>query len=299
MEIDSAIRLAAFARLEELVRLWPDGVPAAEIKLGFAFQDRFLPLRSQQGIFRPKEMRGGALSISTVVPKSGPPRYDDEIASDESFFAYRYRDNGPQSFDNRLLRQAYRDQSPIIYFRGIAPGMYEALWPCFITHDDPVAGLVNVEVGVAATDAMELRSPEIDRRYVMRAVRQRLHQQQFRRVVLRAYRERCTICRLHETRLLQAAHIVADRDQRGLAEVPNGLSLCSIHHGAFDANLLGISPDLSVQLSPRLMDDEDGPMLEQGLKAFHGSQINVPRREVDHPSRDYLEERFAAFRAAA
>ena len=47
------------------------------------------------------------------------------------------------------------------------------------------------------------------------------------------------------------------------------------------------------------MNDEDGPMLEQGLKAFHGSHINVPRREVDHPSRDYLEERFAAFRAAA
>jgi putative restriction endonuclease len=48
-----------------------------------------------------------------------------------------------------------------------------------------------------------------------------------------------------------------------------------------------------------LLEDEDGPMLEQGLKAFHGSQINVPRREVDHPSRDYLEERFAAFRTAA
>ncbi len=239
------------------------------------------------------------LSISTVVPKSGPPRYDDEIASNESFFAYRYRDNGPQSFDNRLLRQAYRERSPLIYFRGIAPALHGALWPCFITHDDPIAGLVNVEVGDAALDALELRSPEIDRRYVMRAVRQRLHQQQFRRIVLTAYRERCTICSLHETRLLQAAHIVADRDQRGLAEVPNGLSLCSIHHGAFDANLLGISPDLSVQLSPRLMDDEDGPMLEQGLKAFHGSQINVPRREVDHPSRDYLEERFAAFRAAA
>ena len=299
MDLDSAIRLAAFDRLGELVRHWPDGVPAAEIKRGFAFRDGFLPFRSQQGIFRPKEMKGGALSISTVVPTSGPPRYDDEIASDESFFVYRYRDNGPQSFDNRLLRQAYRDQSPLIYFRGIAPALYEVLWPCFITNDDPVAGLIHVEVGVAALDLTELRSPEVERKYVMRAVRQRLHQQQFRRMVLRAYRERCTICRLRETRLLQAAHIVPDRDERGLAEVPNGLSLCSIHHGAFDANLLGISPDLAVQLSPRLLEDEDGPMLEQGLKAFHGARINVPLREVDHPSRDYLEERFAAFRSAA
>ena len=58
---DAAIRLAAFERIEELVRAWPDGVPAAEIRKGFVFGERVLPLRSQQGIFRPKEMRGGAL----------------------------------------------------------------------------------------------------------------------------------------------------------------------------------------------------------------------------------------------
>lgn len=299
MDLDSAIRAAAFERLAELVRYCPDGVPAAEIKSGFIFGDGILPFRSQQGIFRPKEMTGGALSISTVVPTSGPPRYDDEIASDENFFVYRYRDNGPQSFDNQLLRKAYRDQSPIIYFRGIAPALYDVFWPCFITNDDPVSGLIHVEVGVAALDLAELKSPAVERKYVMRAVRQRLHQQQFRRMVLRAYRERCTICRLRETRLLQAAHILPDRDERGLAEVPNGLSLCSIHHGAFDANLLGISPDFAVQLSPRLLEDHDGPMLEQGLKAFHGTHINLPQREADHPSRDYLEERYAAFRSVA
>lgn len=299
MELDDAIRVAAFARLEELVHLWPDGVPAAEIRKGFILGDTLYPFRSQQGIFRPRQMRGGALSVSSVIPASGPPRYDDEIASDAAFFIYRYRDNGSQSHDNRLLRQSYRDQTPLIYFRGIAPGLYEALWPCFITHDDPVGGFVHVEVGVAAMDASELRSPAVERRYVMRAVRQRLHQRQFRLMVLRAYRERCTICRLRETRLLDAAHIVADRDTRGLAEVPNGLSLCRIHHGAFDADLLGITPDLSVAISQRLLDDEDGPMLEQGLKAFHGAQITVPRRQSDHPDRGYLEERYAAFRAAA
>ena len=298
VDLDVEIRLAAFARLDQLVRAWPDGVPAAEIRKGFRFRDDLLPFRSQQGIFRPRQMRGGALSISTVIPSSGAPRYDDEIASDDDFFVYRYRDNGPQSFDNRLLRQAFRDQSPLIYFRGIAPAVYEVLWPCFITHDDPVSGLVNVQVGTAA-DAVGLQSSVDNRRYVMQAVRRRMHQQQFRKIVLRAYRERCTICRLRETRLLQAAHIIPDRDERGLAEVPNGLSLCSIHHGAFDANLLGISPDLTVSLAPRLLDDEDGPMLENGLKAFHGSRITVPRREADHPSREYLEERYATFHAVA
>ncbi len=299
MDTDVAIRQAAFDACADLVRRWPDGVPASEIRRGFVYRDQVVALRSQTGIFRPRVMRGGALSISTVVPKSGPPRYDDEIASDESFFVYRYRDNGPQSFDNRLLRQAYRDQSPLIYFRGIAHALYEILWPCFITGDDPVGGFVSVEVGVPATDLAELRSEAVDRRYVMRAVRQRLHQHQFRKMVLHAYAERCTICRLRETRLLQAAHIVPDRDERGYAEVPNGLSLCSIHHGAFDANLLAITPDLSVELAPRLLDEKDGPMLEQGFKAFHGARITAPRREVDRPALAYLEERYAAFRRAA
>lgn len=298
MDRDVEIRMAAFAQCERLVRRWPEGVPAGEIAKGFMIGDEIIALRAQQGIFRPRQMRGGALSISTVIPKSGPPRYDDEIASDDDYFVYRYRDNGPESFDNRLLRQAYRDKSPIIYLRGIAIAVYEILWPCYITADDPVAGCVSVEVGVHALDGLELRSPAVERRYVLRAVRQRLHQQQFRRLVLTAYSERCTICRLRETRLLHAAHIVPDRDERGVAEIPNGLSLCTIHHDAFDANLLGISPDLRVHLAPRLLMDEDGPMLEQGLKAFHGTPITPPRKLLDQPAQEFLEERYAEFVAS-
>ena len=49
---------------------------------------------------------------------------------------------------------------------------------------------------------------------------------------------------------------------RRRADRPNGLSLCSIHHRAFDQNLVGISPDYKVHVSQRLLEDEDGPMLE-------------------------------------
>src|SRR5919197_4456221 len=48
--------------------------------------------------------------------------------------------------------------------------------------------------------------------------------------VLRAYRERCAICRLRREELLDTAHILADGHPRGAPIVPNGLALCTLHH---------------------------------------------------------------------
>ena len=65
----------------------------------------------------------------------------------------------------------------------------------------------------------------VERRYAVRETRVRLHQGRFRGLVVRAYRDRCSICRLQEVRLLDAAHIVRDLDPRREPVVPNGLSL--------------------------------------------------------------------------
>lgn len=298
---DFPLRVAALEHVARVVRLHGEtAVPAAALR-SFPFDGQEIALMAQQGIFRPRQMRGAALSVATRVPKDGAPRYDDAIA-DDGAFVYRYRDNGPNSHDNRLLRAAFELQTPLIYFWGVDVGVYQPISPCFVTRDDPRAGFVWLEpspvaLGLPPADA---RHPdEVERRYALRLVRDRLHQRRFRELVLRAYQRRCTICRLREPSLLQAAHIIPDRDRRGEAIVPNGLSLCSIHHGAFDHNLLAITPGYEVRISRQLLEDDDGPMLEQGLKAFHRQPIQVPRREADRPSRDALEERLAAFEALA
>jgi putative restriction endonuclease len=74
------------------------------------------------------------------------------------------------------------------------------------------------------------------------------------------------------------------------------VSLCSIHHRAFDQDLVGISPDYGVHVSRRLLDDEDGPMLEL-LKTFHGSAIVLPRQTGSRPDREMLARRFERFLA--
>jgi putative restriction endonuclease len=122
----------------------------------------------------------------------------------------------------------------------------------------------------------------------------RIHQARFRGSVVPAYRSQCAICRLKEVRLLDAAHIIGDLDTRGEAIVSNGLCLCSIHHRAFDHHLVGISADYVVRVAPRLLEDEDGPMLEL-LKGFDFEVIEVPRSVPLRPDRERLAERFERF----
>ena len=74
----------------------------------------------------------------------------------------------------------------------------------------------------------------------------------------------------------------------------NGLSLCSIHHRAFDQNLVGVSPDYEVHVSNHLLDEEDGPMLEL-LKTFHRAPIVLPTRRAWKPDREQLALRFERF----
>jgi len=84
------------------------------------------------------------------------------------------------------------------------------------------------------------------------------------------------VCALREADLLQAAHILEDRDPRGVAAVVNGIALCAMHHLAYDRNLMGIDPRGGVHISERLLREQDGPMLRSGLQGFHGTAILQP-----------------------
>src|SRR6202023_3825346 len=93
-----------------------------------------------------------------------------------------------------------------------------------------------------------------------------------------AYNGRCALSGLPEPLLLDAAHIVADRDEQlGQPVVPNGSPLPKIHHAPFDAHLIGIDPDYRLHVSARLLGQNDGPMLE-ALKRLNGGTIYLPSR---------------------
>ena len=166
--------------------------------------------------------------------------------------------NNPQDARNQWLRKACELQIPIIYFLGVAPRRYQAIMPTFIEDWDPRQLKVRLVFGHPVQN--ELKPPEnhTERRYALRIVQQRLHQSTFREAVINAYGGRCAVSRLCEPRLIDAAHIVPDKNIKfGQPIVPNGLPLSKIHHAAFDANLLGVDPDYKLHLSEQLLTQKE------------------------------------------
>ncbi len=245
---------------------------------------------------------GLPLSILTTPPKSGvQPRYIDQAASDDGWFEYSYQDSGPEGSDNVSLRKAMELGRPLIYFLGVEPGKYLAMCPIYVVGDDRSSEMFRVSVdttGLSDSYLMNGGGPEALKAYRTRMAKDRLHGFRFRQLVMGAYRARCTICQLGHDELLDAAHIIPDRDVRGHPVVSNGLALCKIHHSAYDVNILGITPDFRVEIREEILAERDGPMLRHGLQELNGSTISLPRNPTDRPNPEYLQERYAAFRAA-
>lgn len=180
-----------------------------------------------------------------------------------------------------------------------------AAWPVFVVADIQESLQFRVAVDEAdyssifqelgAGDVGDQSDATFRRRYKTQEVRRRLHQAKFRERVLRAYQEKCAMCRLAHRGLLDAAHIIPDSANHGEASVSNGLALCKIHHAAFDQFFVGISPDLRIVVRKRLLEEVDGPMLRHGLQELNGLKITVPRSSALRPSTHSLAYRFSEF----
>ncbi len=192
-------------------------------------------------------------------------------------------------------------QAPLVYLYGVVPGRYMPCWPVYVVGDDPRGLSFTIAMDdrrIAAARDFAVSEPDdaIRRSYVTRLGKQRVHQQEFRQRVLRAYREQCAICRLRHEELLDAAHILPDGHPRGEPVVPNGLALCKLHHAAFDRHVLGVRPDLTVELRPDVLREPDGPMLKYGLQGFQDARLLLPRDPPLRPNREFVEERYGMFR---
>lgn len=301
---DVLVRNAAFAWLRSVADRHGDVVPRTVLETGFEFEGRRVPVVGPKGIFKPWALPEMPLSIATVP--GGP--YDDDLSDGTDFIQYRYRGEDPNHADNVGLRLAMKLQRPLIYCYRVEPGRYLVTWPVIVVGDDPGNLTFRVQVDPQPLnpdkDVVDLKlatapGAEIQRRYATVVSKMRLHQAAFRDRVLHAYENRCALCRLGHPPLLDAAHIIPDGDPGGTATVSNGLSLCKIHHAAYDKNFLGIQPDYKVVIPIKLLEEIDGPMLQHGLKEMHGRKIQVPSRRAWRPSGEALEQRFEAFRKAS
>lgn len=273
--MDRASRNGGFVTRADLVFPMPSGETLALV-------DR------SRGIRNPREMDA---TLSVISSPNGPYA-DREI--DGGLFRYSYRE-GSINGDNLKLRRAFELGLPIILLRKTRDGEFVPFAPVYVVQDlvEQREFLLELDASVRFLGAANSEGPE--RRYAERVVRQRLHQAEFRGRVISAYQTRCAICRLNHGELLDAAHIVPDSEELGLPVVSNGLSLCKIHHAAYDQNMLGISPNYEVRIAHKLLLEVDGPMLRHGLQDMHGARLVLPPKRTDQPDRNRLAQRFAEF----
>jgi putative restriction endonuclease len=292
--VDSALEAAVRARIMAWVAERAEangGFLHRQELLSFRIDGRDLPIIDfSRGIRNPADFSS---TLSIVTSASGP--YDDAEA-DDGLLHYAYRTGDPWSGDNRKLRTAMQTGQPLILFRKEQPNYLTPVMPVYVVDDEPENSQFLIALDEAFRymgDVHDLAEPQ--REYARRLAKQRLHQPAFRTRVLLAYETRCAICELRHGALLDAAHIVPDSEPGGVPTTSNGLSLCKIHHAAYDQNMLGVSPEYRVAINREVLEEIDGPMLRHGLQEMHGRQIVLPRRVKDRPDRDGLAWRWARF----
>lgn len=297
-EDDAALRADA---MQWLAAWTHDGLDAILSEDLSDYRFRGAPFRlkdNYKGIWKPAVLPD-TLSITTTYRAPGKARpYDDELGAD-GLMRYKWQGDDPQHAANRGLRSAMERKVPLIWFWGVAPGVFKPIFPVYIVGEESerqqfivaTDGLQNIESSGADLD-------EVMREYARQETKRRLHQPVFRGLVMRAYETRCAICSIRHSVLLDAAHIVPDSEEDGVAAVRNGLALCKIHHAAYDSGIVGVDSDYRIGVREDVLEEIDGPMLEFGLKGLNGERLMViPSARKEQPDRSLLERQFSRFKA--
>lgn len=115
----------------------------------------------------------------------------------------------------------------------------------------------------------------------------------FRQAVIEAYDYKCAFCGLKINSLkdmsweVEAAHIVP-HNEKGRDDILNGLSLCHLHHWAFDAGWLTLQDNFKIQVSSKIssLSADFGVMGKYDfIRAFSDniSKLLLPKRKEIYP----------------
>jgi putative restriction endonuclease len=260
------------------------------------------------GIWKVTALSDSAIAISTAYVRDGSKRPYEDGEGLDGLQRYKWRGTNPNQSDNRALRRAMERNLPMLWLVGIGyvPGtiqqLFDVRYPVYLIGEEPVEHqfVVALEQDQRIIPSGEpVAVQEIVKRYNERIVKARYHQPLFRARVIHAYEERCAVCRLPFTELLEAAHIRPD-SQGGSTKISNGMSLCKIHHGAYDADIIGISPDYTIHVKDSVLATFDGPTLQHSIKEMDREALRqIPKETASKPDRELLAERFEKFEKAS
>lgn len=294
LEQERVFRESLFNKVIELANTH-DGMLSRQELSEFVYDGETVRLIDPQGgIWNPGASwtASPALSATLSINTTLSGIYDDQEVAD-GLWRYDYQSGGVEG-KNTKLRKAWELQLPIIWFRQQEIGRRYVPYLVYVIDDFPELGYCLISPDLSLSLAIKT-GDEIQKRYALREMKQRLHQPAFRAKVLSAYGVRCAVCNLQMGALLEGAHITPDSDPNSSTKVNNGISLCKIHHSAYDATLLGIDTDFSIHIRADVMQESDGPMLKYGLQEMHGKDLILPSQQDHWPDLSRLSHRFHEF----
>ena len=276
MDHDPALREAAIRHCRLLSAQWGEAVPYAELARGFPYGGRWIKLVGPQGVFKPKEMSDGPLTLLSTLASS----YQDEhLEGDEVLYDYAPRS---REHENDGLKRIKAQGKSVILLKQVKSKPrpeYMVFAPVAMLGFDDVARKVRLNLAAAQAEVAGVPTPTptmFSKAYAETVAKARLHQAHFRKDTLAAYAERCCICELRERPLLDAAHIVPDRLPDGVAWVRNGLAMCPTHHRAYDQNLLLVTETYKVEV-------RDDRLAHAGSEATRRMLLDYRGREIVRP----------------
>ena len=122
---------------------------------------------------------------------------------------------------------------------------------------------------------------------IIRAVRTRVNQNVFRKIILLNYKNSCCITGLNIPEINRASHIIpwaADETKR--LDPSNGLCLSATYDVAFDRHLIGLDDDYRIIISKKLYEKSKEKSVKDFFIKKEGLQINLPK--IFKPNKNYL-----------
>lgn len=108
----------------------------------------------------------------------------------------------------------------------------------------------------------------------------------FRIKVYNAYNNKCAMCGIG-LELIEAAHIVPHSHELGTDEIDNGISLCALHHTAYDRSLIYFDEQLDILINESKMEYLEKVGLDSGIRKFEKlafDKIQIPENHTLRPN---------------
>lgn len=135
----------------------------------------------------------------------------------------------------------------------------------------------------------KLLADELQGKDAVRAVKQRINQQVFRKIILKNYRYTCCITGLAIPDINRASHIIGWAERTDTRMDPrNGLCLSATYDAAFDRKLITLDEDYRIVLSQHLREFVHSESYRQYFGSVEGRVITLPQRY--RPLQEYLAE---------